>query len=196
MNVEKTLKNLELRGFETRHFATSAEAADYVNSQINDSTVGIGGSKTIEAMGLYETLSERNTVYWHWKTPGMETLEKAATTDYYMCSANAITENGEIINCDGNGNRVASTAFGHKKLFIIAGTNKIVSDLNSGIERMHAASVINNRRFDKFNPPCKLDNKCHDCRSATRTCRVMTVLFAPSFPMPTEVILIDEELGY
>ena len=123
MNIEKTIKNLKTRGFQVSHFATGAEAAQYINGAVKGCSVGIGGSKTIEALGLYETLSETNTVYWHWKVPGRPTLDSAATTDVYMCSANAISEDGEIFNIDGNGNRIASTVFGHKKVYIVAGVN-------------------------------------------------------------------------
>ena len=77
MNAEKTIKNLKLRGFQVQHFATGAQAADYLAEQIQGTTVGIGGSKTADQMQLYEKLSERNTVYWHWKVPGPETLGAA-----------------------------------------------------------------------------------------------------------------------
>ena len=62
MNVEKAIKNFKLRGFTVQHFATGAEAAAYLNEQIQGTTVGIGGSKTAEQLGLYESLSEKNTV--------------------------------------------------------------------------------------------------------------------------------------
>ena len=80
MNVEKTIKNLELRGYAVSHFATGAEAADYLADRVRDTSVGIGGCMTAQQLGLYERLSERNEVFWHWKTPGPETLEKAIRT--------------------------------------------------------------------------------------------------------------------
>ena len=75
MNVEKAIKNLELRGFSVQHFATGAEAAAYLDAQIRDTTVGIGGCMTAKQLGLYETLSAHNEVFWHWVTPGWETYE-------------------------------------------------------------------------------------------------------------------------
>lgn len=123
MDIEKTIKNLESRGFKVSYFATDAEAADYVCGAVGGGSVGIGGSKTIEKLGLYERLSETNDVYWHWRTPGAETLRQEISADYFLSSANAISEDGEILNIDGNGNRVAATLFGHKKVFIISGTN-------------------------------------------------------------------------
>ena len=195
MKAEKTIETLRKNGFKVSYFETKEEAAEYLLAQINGKTVGIGGSKTVEALGLYDTLSENNTVYWHWKVPGRPTLDSAATTDVYMCSANAISEDGEIFNIDGNGNRIASTVFGHKKVYIIAGTNKICPDFDSALHRArNVASVKNCQRFNKPTP-CSTDGKCHDCMNPERICRALTVLWMPINGMETEIVLIDEELG-
>ena len=69
MNIDKAVRNLELRGYAVKRFATGAEAADYMTAQIRGCTVGIGGSKTVEQLGLFDRLSEANSVYWHWKVP-------------------------------------------------------------------------------------------------------------------------------
>ena len=84
MNIEKAIKNFELRGYSVRHFATGAEAADYLAGQVQDTTVGIGGCKTADQLGLYERLSEHNQVFWHWREPGMETLQKANAAAVYI----------------------------------------------------------------------------------------------------------------
>ena len=196
MDLEKTMKNLKSRGFGVTYFATGSEAADYVAGQIHNSSVGIGGSKTVEALGLGQTLTAGNDVEWHWLKPGRETHVAALTADYYICSANAISEDGEILNIDGTGNRVAATLFGHKKVFIVAGTNKICPDFASALERArNVAAVKNASRFD-ISTPCKIDGKCHDCRSPQRICNALTVLWGPMKGMETEVVLIGEELGY
>ena len=190
MDIEKTIKNLESRGFKVSYFATGAEAADYVCGAVGGGSVGIGGSKTIEKLGLYERLSETNDVYWHWRTPGAETLRQEVGADYFLSSANAISEDGEIPN------HVAATLFGHKKVFIISGTNKICPDFDSALHRArNVAAVLNAKRFD-IKTPCKLDGKCHDCRSPQRICKALTVLWGPMGGMETEVVLIGEELGY
>ena len=197
MNIEKTIKNLKARHFDVSYFETGAEAADYVCSQIEGSTVGIGGSKTVEALGLYDRLTEKgNEVFWHWIVPGNETLQKAAFAKVYISSANAITEDGEILNIDGRGNRVAGQIFGHDKVYIIAGVNKIEEDFEKALFRArNTAAVTNMKRFD-MNTPCKLDNKCHDCRVPDHGCNVLSVLMSPMMGMKTEIILINEELGY
>ena len=115
MNLEKTIRNLEGRGFRVSHFEKAEDAAAHIAGQVSGKTVGIGGSKTIEALGLFEKLSENNTVYWHWKTPGRDTLNAAALTDVYLSSANAISEDGEIVNIDGTGNRIAAPSSAMKR---------------------------------------------------------------------------------
>ena len=196
MDIEKTIRALTGRGFAVQHFATAAEAADYLDGAIDATTVGIGGSKTIEKLGLYERLSETNDVHWHWRKPGAETLRQEIGADYFLSSANAISEDGEILNIDGTGNRVAASLFGHKKVFIISGTNKICPDFDSALHRArNVAAVLNAGRFD-IKTPCKLDGKCHDCRSPQRICKALTVLWGPMGGMETEVVLIGEELGY
>ena len=195
MNVEKAMKELKLRGFQASHFTDAAQAADYVCSQIHGRTVGIGGSRTVEALGLYDRLAEDNTVYWHWKEPGRATQEKALLAEVYICSANAVSETGEIVNIDGTGNRIAATVFGHQKVFIVAGTNKLAPDFESAVYRArNTAAVQNCARFGK-KTPCQTDGKCHDCRSAERICNAMTVLWGPMNGMETEVVLIDGDYG-
>jgi len=196
MNVEKTIKNLELRHFAVSHFATKEEAAEYLAENIKDTDVGFGGSKTLDQMGLYEKLSENNKVYWHWreKTPDILTNENNAKV--FISSANAISEDGEIINIDGRGNRLAGQVFGHKTVYIVAGTNKIAPDFASAVDRArNIAAVENGKRFPNNNP-CQVDGKCHDCRSKERICNAMLVLWGPMMDMEkVEVVLIDEELG-
>ena len=196
MDLEKTMKNLEMRGFKVKYFETGKDAAAYVDGEIDGSTVGMGGSKTVEALGLFDMLSAHNDVAWHWRTPGRDTLLKALTADCYICSANAITEDGQLLNIDGTGNRISATTFGHKKVFIVAGTNKICPDFDSALSRArNVAAVKNAGRFD-IKTPCKIDGKCHDCRSPQRICKVLSVLWGPMGGMETEIVLVGEELGY
>ena len=196
MNVEKAIKNLKLRGLSVQHFATGAEAAAYLAGQIRDTTVGIGGSMTVQQLGLYETLSEHNEVFWHWKTPGWDTYEKANHAAVYLTGVNAMTESGEMLNIDGRGNRLAGQVFGRKKVYFIAGVNKLCPNFDSALSRArNTAAVTNCKRFPN-KPPCQIDETCHDCRSPERICRALLVMWAPMMDMECEVILIDEALGY
>ena len=124
MAFETVKKNLEARGFSVQTFATAAEAAEYLNGAIDGVSVGIGGSITIQEMGLHDRLASHNTVYWHW-TDGAEVLSKAMTAQVYLTSVNGLAETGEILNIDGNGNRVASMLYGHRKVYLVAGRNKL-----------------------------------------------------------------------
>lgn len=197
MNIEKTLKNLKLRGFEASFFENKEAASDYLISQIEHTTVGIGGCLTADQMGLYEKLCEAgNDVAWHWRTPGWETLEKENAAEVFISSANAIAETGEILNIDGRGNRLAGLVFGKKRVYIVAGTNKLCPDFDSALSRArNTAAVKNVKRFPN-ETPCKIDGKCHDCRVPDRVCNALMVLWGPMMDMEkVEVILIDEELG-
>ena len=195
MDVKKTIKSLELRGFPVKFFATGAEAAEYLCDQIKDTTVGIGGSKTADQLGLYEKLGENNTVYWHWREPGHETLLKENEAAVFISSANAISEDGQILNIDGRGNRLAGQVFGKKKTYIVAGTNKICPDFESALYRARNVAAVENVKRFPFDVPCKIDGKCHDCRSPQRACNALLVLWGPMMDMEMEIVLIDEELG-
>lgn len=196
MNVQNTLKNLEGRHFSVKYFETGAEASCYLNSVIDGTSVGMGGSKTTEQLGLYDSLSAHNTVYWHWKTNEPNIREKENSSAVFITSANAISEDGQILNIDGMGNRLAGMTYGKKQTYIIAGTNKICDDFNSALARArNIAAVKNAARFNK-NTPCQIDGKCHDCRSPERICGSLLVMWQPPMGMNVEVIIINEELGY
>lgn len=197
MDIEKTVANLRKRHFEVSRFETKEEAAEYLAEQIHDTTVGIGGSTTAKQMGLYEKLvAAGNDVAWHWVTPGDETRKKELDAKVFISSANAIAETGEIINIDGTGNRLAALAFGKKRVYIVAGVNKICDDFDSALYRArNVAATQNATRFD-VKTPCKIDGKCHDCRSPQRICNALLVLWGPMMEMDSvEVVLINEELG-
>ncbi len=199
MSVEKTIKNLKLRGYTVQHFATGAEAAAYLASEIHDTEVGFGGCSTAAQMNLFDVLSERNTCYWHWKQqPAVDAIAKANNAPVYITGANAIAESGEIINIDGRGNRLAGQVYGiGKKVYILASVSKIAPDFTSAVDRARQVAAVTRGKDFPYNTPCKLDNKCHDCRSKERFCNAMLVLWGPMFDMEgMEVILIDEALGY
>lgn len=198
MNIENTITKLKGRGFEVSLFENKEAASAYLAANIKNTTVGIGGSKTVDEMGLYDTLcAEGNEVFWHWKTPGMETLEKENSAKVFITSANAIAETGEIINIDGRGNRLAGQVFGKKSVYIISGTNKICDDFASAVERARNVAATKNAERFPGETPCKIDGKCHDCRAKNRICNAMLVLWGPMMDMEkVEVVLIDEPLGF
>lgn len=191
----KLTKNLEERDFTVRTFATAAEAADYLDKEIDGVSVGFGGSMTVQEMGLYPRLAAHNNAVWHWDKAG---LEQAAVTDVYIASVNGLAETGELINIDGTGNRVASTLFGHKKVYFVVGKNKIAPDYDKALWRARNIASPKNAQRIGVNTPCAVKgDKCYDCKSPQRICRGLVVLWEkPKAIESMEVILIDEDLGY
>ncbi len=195
MAFETVKKNLEARGFSVSTFSTAAEAAAYLDSAIDGTTVGIGGSMTVQQMGLHEKLAAHNEVHWHW-TDGPEARAKAAHADVYITSANGLTENGEIINIDGAGNRVASTLYGHKRVYFIIGRNKLAPTYDEALWRArNIAAPKNAQRLGKKTPCAVKGDRCYDCKSPDRICRGLVVLWGPSMGVETEIVLVDEDLG-
>lgn len=188
-------KNLEQRGFTPKVFATKEEAAGYLDSQIDGVSVGFGGSMTVQEMGLYPRLAAHNDAVWHWNKDG---LDQAAVTDVYICSVNGLAETGEIINIDGTGNRVASTLYGHKKVYFVVGKNKIAPDYDAALWRARNIASPQNAQRIGVKAPCAVKgDKCYDCKSPERICNGLVVLWGRPRAIETiEVILIDEELGY
>ena len=188
-------KNLGARGFSGRAFATAAEAAAYLNEAIDGKTVGFGGSVTLQDMGLYELLGSHNEVHWHWVN-GQEERKTAMGTQVYLSSANGLAETGEIINIDGSGNRVASTLYGHEKVYLVIGRNKLAPTYDEALWRArNIASPKNAQRLGRKTPCAVKGDRCYDCKSPDRICRGLVVLWGAMMGMETEVILVDEDLG-
>lgn len=195
MDREQLKKNFENHRFKTSFFDTKEAAAEYLKANISEKKVAIGGSMTAQAMGLYESLSEKNEVLWHWKKPGRETLMEARNAEVYIASANAVSQNGELVNIDGTGNRVAQTLFGPEKVYFVVGKNKVCPDLASAMERAKKIAAPKNAARLQVNTPCAKTGVCVDCNSPARVCHSTVIIERPSNGMEVEVVFIDEELG-
>ena len=200
MNVEKALRALRENGFEARWFATAAEAADALCAELKGKTIGIGGSVTVEQLGVYDRLSRENTVYWHWREEmtGDEAKAKAYLADVYITSLNGVAETGELVNIDGGGNRVAATLTKHERLYFVVGENKIAPDLHRAIDRArNIASPLNAQRLHRKTPCAVKADHCYDCKSPERICRSLNILWEKPMQIGAcELILIREKLGY
>ena len=201
MRFETVRKNLEERGYKVTCFATAAEAADYLDTQIDGKSVGMGGSMTLEKMGLYDKLISHNDVYWHQRTPEGKTVSEvrlgASTAQVYISSVNALAQTGEIINIDGACNRVASIIYGHEKVYLVLGANKLAKDYDSALHRArNVAAPLNAQRLHAKTPCAAKADRCYDCKSPGRICRGLSVLWSKPMLSEYEVILIDETLGY
>lgn len=196
MPFEAVKKNLEARGFQVRVFATGAEAAAYLDGAIDGVSVGIGGSVTVQELGLYDKLAAHNEMHWHW-AGGPEERTAAMQTQVYITSANGLAETGEIINIDGSGNRVAATLYGHQKVYFIIGRNKLAPTYDEALWRArNIAAPKNAQRLGRQTPCAVRGDRCYDCKSPDRICRGLVVLWGPMREMETEIVLVDEDLGY
>ena len=198
-DFSRVKQNLEARGFRVSVFATAAEAADYLDSAIDNTSVGFGGSVTLEQMGLYERLERHDRVNWHWRptVEGADARQAAMTAEHYITSVNGLAETGELINIDGTGNRVASTLYGHKKVWFVVGRNKLAPTYEEALWRARNIAAPKNAQRLKRKTPCAVKaDHCYDCKSPERICRGLVVLWEAIGSMEMEVVLVDEALGY
>ena len=201
MDFTNVTKALTARGFKVSSFETAKEAAEYLNTQIDGATVGFGGSITLEELGLYALLSGHNTVFSHWHLPeGVDAAAlraQAAGSEHYLLSANGIAETGEIINIDGTGNRVSSSLYGHKRVWFVVGSNKIAPTYDEALWRARNIAAPKNAQRLGVKTPCAVNgDRCYDCKSPQRICRGLVVLWEAIRSCETEVVLVDEPLGY
>ena len=193
-DLVKLQKNLEERGFAGPRFDTAAQAARYLDAALDGKTIGIGGSITVQEMGLADRLAKHNTVLWHWAG---STTQAAAGAQVYLTSVNGAAETGELINIDGTGNRVASGLFGHEKVYFIVGRNKVAPDYDAALWRArNIAAPKNAQRLGRKTPCAAKGDRCYDCKSPERICRALVVYWEKPGSMDMEVVLVDEDLGY
>ena len=197
----KVAENLKKLGYQVSVFDTKEQAADYLCGEIKDTTVGFGGSITLRDMGLYDRLQETNKVAWHmYPAEGQNKDELrmlARNTDVYLTSANGLAETGEIINIDGAGNRVSESIFGHKKVYFIIGKNKLAEDYDKALWRArNIAGPKNAQRLNRKTPCAAKADRCYNCSSPDRICKVRSVFWGAPMGANCEVVLIKEDLGY
>ncbi len=194
-------ENLISLGYTVSCFETTSEAVQYLDAQIHNQTVGFAGSMTLEKMGLYERLSKHNQIYWHHRIPEGKTSKEvrleANAAPVYITSVNGIAESGEIVNIDGNCNRVASIFYGHEKVYFVIGENKIEKDYDSALYRArNIAAPLNAKRLGVKTPCAIKADRCYDCNSPERICRGLSVLWGKPMTGEFEVLLIHDNLGY
>lgn len=196
--IESVRDALARRGFKAYSVAEGKEAVELVKKIVGkNSGIGFGGSVTVSELNLMDELEANgNTLYTHWRD-GAAAKRKAAVADYYICSANAVTEDGIIVLTDGSGNRVSALSFGPANAIVIVGENKIVADKAAAEARIKSAvcAGANAKRLG-FDLPC-VDGQCTDCSSPKRICSVTAFFEKPSSGLEnTYVILVGRKLGY
>lgn len=200
--AETLIKNLDKRGMEGYYVDNAEEALNMALRFVTPgSSVSWGGSMTIADMGLIPALKASDCVVLDRTVPKTdaekrEFFGKVNMCDYYFMSSNAITMDGELLNIDGIGNRVASLIFGPANVIIIAGMNKVVDNIESAVDRArNIAAPINTQRLDK-KTPCTQTGRCMDCMSPDCICNQFVVTRRSMPAGRIKVILVGEELGY
>jgi len=199
---EKVVKALETRNIEAFYAESKEEAMKKALELIPEgSKVAWGGSMSIEEIGLKKAICEGNYNELNRdnaKTPEEKRAIELATydVDYFLTSANAISEDGVIVNIDGNANRVSAIAYGPKHVLMIVGMNKIVKDAENALSRArNEAAPINAQRFN-IDTPCKKTGACFDCLSPTSICCQFLITRRSMHAGRIKVILVNEELGF
>ena len=201
--LAKTLiKNLKRRHIEGFYCPTAEEAVQKVSELIEDgSSVTWGGTMTIRDLEIPDYLRSRGTLEVLDRDLAVSPEEKQAmylrafSSDVYLTSANAISEDGVIVNIDGNGNRVAAITWGPKKVIFVIGLNKVAQNVEAALARARStAAPTNAARFD-IQTPCQSDGVCHNCNSPQSICNY--IHFLRNSPKGRHVVvLVGEELGY
>lgn len=214
MDIKNVLKNLEANNMEAHFVETKKDALNLVKEMLPEgATVSNGGSVTLVETGVMALLNSGKYQYLdrsraQTDEERKEIYRKCFSADYYFCSANAITEAGELYNVDGNCNRISCITFGPKNVVVIAGINKIVSDIGAAVKRVKTISAPKNTKRLGCETYCAKTGVCisektgeleaigKGCSSPQRICCTYLVSSQQRVKNRIKVILVNEELGY
>lgn len=203
MEINMLIKALLRNRIKTTLLKDKEQLIEFLKEQIPvDSVVGVGDSVTLEEAGVYHLL---RTGQYRLLDKYRENLSKEEkrklyldnfNADFFISSVNAISMDGKLFNMDGNGTRVAPIIYGPRKVFLIAGVNKIVADHDAAIERIrNIAAPLDNVRLQKKNP-CTKAGTCVDCKSKTKICNYLSIIQGQFDDERIELILLDGSYGY
>lgn len=199
-------KNLERNNFEVFITRNSAEARELVLKRILPETkakiISYGDSLTVRATGIFEDIKKAPNLEFIEVFPSDASLEEEAQlrrdalqSELFFSGTNAVTEEGQLVNLDSLGNRVAGITFGPKHVVIMVGRNKIVPTLDDAIDRIKGIAAPANARRKKKNTPCAKTGKCEDCDSPDRICNIWTITEKSKPVGRIRIVIIDEDLG-
>ena len=209
--IEKTMKNLEANNIESHYVEKRTDVIPLLEKMIQDgASVAVGGSVTLSELGVLDYLRCGKYRFLDRHEPGItkdritEIFKKSFSVDTYLCSSNAITEDGELYNVDGNANRISAIAFGPENVIIIAGVNKIVKNIDEAVKRVKTIAApknckrLNYRTYCYEKGQCVCPDECmgKGCNSPQRICRHYLVSAKQAVKGRIKVILVDESLGY
>ncbi|MBE7030949.1 MAG: lactate utilization protein [Ruminococcaceae bacterium] len=212
--IDRTLEKLQKNNMGAHYVNTRAEALSLIKDLLEEgNTVTHGGSVTLQEIGVPALLKEGPYNYLDRSREGItpEEIEQlyrdTFSADVFLTSTNAITENGELYNVDGNGNRVSALIFGPKKVIVVAGYNKLVHNINDAVQRIKLIAAPPNCERLSRNTPCAVTGRCAStekpdaylcdgCASSDRICCSYVITAAQRVPGRIQVILVGESLGY
>jgi L-lactate utilization protein LutB len=200
---KKAVDALTKNGFSAVWSATCEDAVAHVCGLVPDkASVGLGGSMTVRQLGLPEALERKGCVLLDHSAKDLsaeqrlEIRRRQLVSDVFLCSSNAVTLKGELMNVDGTGNRTAAMMFGPGMVIVVAGTNKIVNSLDDARERIRAvAAPVNTKRLGIDNP-CVHAGKCLDCNGKSRICNLTAITHRRPPLTDIHTVIIGAELGY
>ncbi len=198
LRAQAVVKQLQKRNMDAYYVPTSAEAVSLVRELLPaGASVAVGGSVTLAESGVLALLQSGGYRFID-RTASEEDdyIRAAATCDAFFMSSNAVTEDGKLFNIDGTGSRLAFLVYGPKSVYVIAGVNKLVKDLDAAHDRLkRVASPANALRLER-ETPCARAGVCADCRSPQRICCSEVTTTFQRRPGRVKVILVGEELGF
>ena len=200
---QQVVKALQSRHFEAFYCPDRASALETALSLIpKEDTVSWGGSMSIQEIGLTQKLHEGpyqvlDRDLAETREQSLQIMRQAFDCGTYLASANAISEDGQLVNIDGNGNRVAAMMFGPRNVIVVAGINKVVKTLDDAMSRAQTvAAPINCQRFPELHTPCSQTGACAHCKSPDCICAYVTVTRVCRPAGKIKVILVGEALGF
>jgi L-lactate utilization protein LutB len=201
-SIARTLGALKKNGFLAYFFPKADEAKQLVLDTVQSGMrVGLAGSATVREMGLVEGLKAKGALlldHWDESQTFEETLrirKEQLVCDVLLSSVNAVTEEGELVSRDGIGNRTSAMTFGPEKVFLLAGTQKIVPDLHAAIRRIDEVAAPMRAKSLNMDLPCTKAKGCVDCNDPNRICRATLILHRRPMLTDITVVLIGEALG-
>lgn len=195
---------LNKKHFKASYVETLEQGKNLLLSMIEEnSTVAIGGSETLAVMNLVEILRKGKYKFFDRYNKSLpfdpdivEIHRKSLTADYLITGTNAITKNGELVNTDCTGNRVAPMIFGPKNVIIVCGVNKIVENIDDAFKRIREIAPMNSKRIH-HETPCVETGFCTDCDCKKRICNFTTIIHnGIKFEGRIKIIIVAQELGY
>ncbi len=201
--IDRTIDNLRKHNMGGFFVKDDIELIELLKELIIDnSVVGVGDSMTLFETGVIDFLRKGNYTFLDKYSEGITSEERKQiyiqnfSADTFICSTNALTENGELYNIDGNGSRVAPMIYGPKQVILVTGINKIVKDIEQAEKRVRNYSApIDAKRLNK-NTPCTTLGYCIDCKNPNRICNAFTIIRGQFIKDRIKVIIVGKQLGY